>query len=152
MDETRANTDSQNSPRPKLEGSHHLPPYNILCAWSHDQHPNVILSWDSQMGVPKCPKLGLLQLWAPITLCVNLWLRWGLRKSFSPRQDLSNDMSHATCTQRNQDNSWLLVAGSQICPSNSLSAFLLAIPCVWVSKWVMQAHFRHLSSKNFPVI
>jgi hypothetical protein len=30
--EPRANTDSQNSPRPGLGGSHHLPPYNILCA------------------------------------------------------------------------------------------------------------------------
>jgi hypothetical protein len=75
IDEPRANTNSQNSLRPKLGGSHHLPPYNILCAWPWDQHPNVILSWDSQMGVPKFPKLGLLQLWGPITLCANLQLR-----------------------------------------------------------------------------
>jgi hypothetical protein len=25
-------------------GSHHLPPYNIFCAWPWDQQPNVILS------------------------------------------------------------------------------------------------------------
>jgi hypothetical protein len=31
-DKSRANTNSQNSPWPRLEGSHHLPPYSILCA------------------------------------------------------------------------------------------------------------------------
>jgi hypothetical protein len=39
-----ANTESQDSPQSKLGGSHHLPPYIILCAWPQDQHPNVILS------------------------------------------------------------------------------------------------------------
>jgi hypothetical protein len=53
----RTNTDSQDSPRPGLGGSHHLPPYNILYAWPRGQHPNVILSQDR---VPKFPKLGLL--------------------------------------------------------------------------------------------
>jgi hypothetical protein len=27
------NTYSQNSPWPELGGSHHLPPYSLLCAW-----------------------------------------------------------------------------------------------------------------------
>jgi len=74
-DKPRANInsqDSQDSPRPKLGGSHHLPPYIILCAWPQGQHPNVVLSQDSQMGVLKRPKLGLLQLWKPITLCEDL--------------------------------------------------------------------------------
>jgi len=31
MDKSRAYTDSQDSPRPELGGSHHLPPYSILC-------------------------------------------------------------------------------------------------------------------------
>ncbi len=43
---------------PDLGGSHHLPPYSILCAQSRDQHPNVILSQDSRMGVLKFPQLG----------------------------------------------------------------------------------------------
>jgi hypothetical protein len=72
MNEPQTNMDSQDSPRPKLGGSHHLPPYSILCAWPWDQHPNVILSQDSQVGVPKFPKLGLLQLWRPIILCAYL--------------------------------------------------------------------------------
>ncbi len=46
----RANTNSQNSPWPKLGGSHHLPLYNILYAWPWSLHLNVILSQDSQVG------------------------------------------------------------------------------------------------------
>ncbi len=44
MDEPWADTDSQDSPRFELGGSHHLPPYSIICAWPWGQHPNVILS------------------------------------------------------------------------------------------------------------
>jgi hypothetical protein len=43
-----------------LGGSHHLPLYNILCAWSQDLHPNVILSRDPQVGSPEIPKIGTL--------------------------------------------------------------------------------------------
>jgi hypothetical protein len=66
------------------------------------------------MGVSKLPKLWLLRLWGPITLCVSLWLRWGLKQSCSPCQKLSNGMSHATCTQGNHVNSWTLVVKSQV--------------------------------------
>jgi len=45
MDEPWANIDSQNSPWPELGGSHHLPPYTIICASPWSLHPNVILSW-----------------------------------------------------------------------------------------------------------
>ncbi len=44
IDKSQANMDSQDSPWLRLGGSHHLPPYNILCVWPHGQHPNVILS------------------------------------------------------------------------------------------------------------
>jgi len=40
--------------------------------------------------ISKFLKLGLLALWKPITFCVNLWLRWGLKQSYSPCQELSN--------------------------------------------------------------
>ncbi len=66
------------------------------------------------MGIPKFPKLGLMQLWGPITLCANLWLRWGLKQNCSPCQKLSNDMLHATCMQGNWGDSWLLMVGDQI--------------------------------------
>jgi hypothetical protein len=62
MDEPRTNTDSQDSPRFGLGGSHHLPPYTILCAWPQDLHPNVILSRDSQVE-----NLEIFEI-APVTL------------------------------------------------------------------------------------
>jgi hypothetical protein len=66
------------------------------------------------MGVSKLPKLGLSQLWGPITLCSDLWLRWGLKQSCSPRQELSNGMLPTTYTQGNQVNSRILVVRNQI--------------------------------------
>jgi hypothetical protein len=93
-----ANMDSQDSPGPILGGSDHLPPYIILCAWPRDQLWNVILFQDSQVGVPKFSKLGLLQLWRPITLCADLRLRWSLKKSCNPCQEIFNSMWHAICT------------------------------------------------------
>ncbi len=42
----------------------------------------------------------------PITLCVNLRLKWGLKQSCSPQREFPNSMWHATCTQRNQGDSW----------------------------------------------
>jgi len=67
-----------------------------------------------KLGVPKFPKLGLPQLWKPITLCADLRLRWGLKQSCSPHQELFNGMWHATYTQGNRGDSWLLMVGSQI--------------------------------------
>jgi hypothetical protein len=55
-----------------------------------------------------------LQLWGPITLCENLWLRWGLKQSCSPCQKLFNSVSYATYTQGNWVDSWLLMVESQI--------------------------------------
>jgi len=107
------NSDSQNSPQPGLGGSRHLPLYNILCASPGGPHPNGILFQDSQVGVPKLPRLGLSQLWSPIPSCTDLRSRWGLNQSYSPRRGLSNGMSHATFTQGNRVNSWLLVVRSQ---------------------------------------
>jgi len=81
---------------------------------NHGTNTQMSFCQDFQMGVPKFPKLWLLQLWRPITLCAKLWLRWNLKKSCSPCQELSNSMWHTTYTQGNQDDSWLLVVGSQI--------------------------------------
>jgi len=67
-----------------------------------------------KLGVSKFSKLGLLQLWRPITSCENLRLRWSLKKSCSFRWEVSNGMWHATWTQINQGNYWFLVVESQI--------------------------------------
>jgi hypothetical protein len=66
------------------------------------------------MRVSKLPKLKLPWLWDPITLHVNLRLKWSLKQSCSPYQELSNGMSHTTCMQGNWVDSKLLVVGSQI--------------------------------------
>jgi len=88
-------------------------PYSILCTSPWGPHPNDFVSWDSQVGGPKSPKLGLLQLWSPITLRVDLGSRCGLKKSFSPCWELFNGMSHAICRQVNRVNSRLFLVESQ---------------------------------------
>ncbi len=106
--------DSQDSPRPGLGGSHHLTPYSILCITPLHLHPNDIFSWDSQWGVPKLFRFGLLGLWQLVTPCSNLLLGWGLKQTCSSPQELSNGVSHLTCTYQGWVDSWLLVVGSQI--------------------------------------
>jgi hypothetical protein len=98
----------------RLTMAHILPPYSTLCGCPWGPHPNGFLSWDSQVGVPKLPKLELPRLWGPIILHVNLLLKWCLKQSCSPYQDLSNGMFHATSMQGNWVDSRLLVVGSQI--------------------------------------
>ncbi len=120
---TTGNLDTQNSPRPELGGNHHLPPYSILCASPRGPHPNGFLSRDSQMGVSKFSHLGLLWLWGRITSYVDLQLQWGLKKSYSFLQELSNDMSHVACTQGNRVDSWLLVVRNQIANMTSDLSF-----------------------------
>ncbi len=66
------------------------------------------------MRVSKFSKLGLPQLQKRITLCLDLRLRWHLNHSCILCQELSNGMWHATCMQRNQDDSRLLMVGNQI--------------------------------------
>ncbi len=89
-------------------------PYTILCASPWGPHPNGILSRDSQVGVSKFLNLGLSQLWGPKTLCADLRLKWDLKQSCSPSRELFNNMSHVTCTYKNQGDSQLLVVENQI--------------------------------------
>jgi hypothetical protein len=95
-------------------GSHHLPQYSILCAFPRHPHPNGFLFWDTQGGVPKLLRFGLLQLCGNITLCSDLGSRWGLKQSCSSCQELFNGVSHSTCTHRGQVDSRLSVVRSQI--------------------------------------
>ncbi len=114
LGQATGNLDSPDSPRPGLGGSHHLLPYTILCASPWGPRPNGFLSRDSQVGVPKLPRLGLLQIWGAITLRTDLRWRWGPKQSFSHHRELSNGMSHNTCTQGNRVKFWLLIVETQI--------------------------------------
>ncbi len=67
LGQATGNTDSLDSPWPELAGSHHLPPYSILCVFPQHLHPNGFLSRNSQGGVSKSFRFGLPRLWKLIT-------------------------------------------------------------------------------------
>ncbi len=107
------NMDTQDSPRPGLGGSHHLPPYSILCDSPQSPHPNGYFSRDSRVGVPKSRKMGLSGLWSPITLRADLGSQCGLKQSCRSCRELSNAVLHSRIGHREGVHSRLLVVGSQ---------------------------------------
>jgi hypothetical protein len=97
--------DSLYSPRPELRGSHHLPPYSILCVTPREPHPNDTFSRDSQGGVPKLSRVGFPGLWEFISPSFELRLEWGLNQSRSSPQELSNVLLHSFCRRREKVDS-----------------------------------------------
>jgi len=73
----------------------------------------VFYSRDSQGGVPKLSRFGLWGLWELITPCSDLGLGWGLKKTCSFPQELSNCVSHSICTHRDWVDSRLFMVGNQ---------------------------------------
>ncbi len=170
LGQATSNLDSLDSPRPELGGSHHLPPYSILCSSTRRLHPNGTFSRDSQGGVPKLSRFGLPRLWASITSCLDLRLRWGLKQSCSSLWEISKAMSHSICKRRIWADSQLLMVGSQTanltpgpsfahnlgcrCPNGSCEAILdiyTSRPFQWYKKhpnarcfdpWTRTLNFR----------
>jgi hypothetical protein len=105
--------DSQDSLRPELGGSHHLPPYNILCVSPRHVYPNGFLSRDSQERIPKLFRFGLPRLCKIIIFCSNLRLGWGLKQTCSSPWNFSNDVLHSTYTHQGWVDSRLLMVESQ---------------------------------------
>jgi hypothetical protein len=105
--------DTQDSPRPGLGGSHHLPPYIILYNSLRELHPNGTFSWDSQGGVPKLSRVGVPRLWELISPDCRVWSKRGLNQSCSSLQELSNAMSHSRIGCWEEVDSRLLVVESQ---------------------------------------
>jgi hypothetical protein len=152
--------DSQDSPRPKLGGSHHLPPYSILCTFPWHLHLNGFLSQDSQGGVSKLSQFGFPPLCGVITLCSDFQLGWGLKQTCSSRRELSNSVLHSTCTHRGWVDSKLLVVVSQTssltpdlsfyhnlccrCPNGSCEAIL----DIYTSR-TFQRYKEHLNARCF---
>ncbi len=112
-DKPQATLDSLDSPRPGFGGSHHLPPYSILCISPSHLHPNGIFFQDFQSGVSKLSRFRLPGLWAFITFCFNLRLGRGLKQTCSSPWELSKGVLHSTCTHRDRVDSRLLVVRSQ---------------------------------------
>jgi hypothetical protein len=152
--------DSLDSSRPGLGGSQHLPSYSILCVRPRDLHSNGFLSRDSQGRVPKLSWFGLLGLWELITPSLDLRSGWGLKKTCSSSQELSNGVLHSTCTHRDRVDSRLLMVGSQIasltlgpsfdhnlcciCPNGSCEAIL----DIYTSR-PFQRYKEHFNEKCF---
>jgi hypothetical protein len=140
--------------------SHHLPPYSILCVTPSHLHPNGTFSRDSQGGVPKLFQFGLLELWQLITPCSNLQLGWGLKKNYISPWELSNGVSHSTCTHQGRVDSWLLVIGSQIANLTPGPSFIHNLCCrcsngsceaifnIYAS-WPFQWYKEHLKARCF---
>ncbi len=109
---TTGNTDTQDSPWPGLGGSHHLPPYSILCSSRRRWHPNGYFSRDSHVGV-KLSRVGVPGLWTPISPDYRVWSQCGLKQSCSPRRELFNAVSHSQIGCWEEVDSRILVVGSQ---------------------------------------
>jgi hypothetical protein len=157
-----SNTKSLDSPRPGLGGSHHLPPYSILCVAPPHSHPNGFYSRDSQGGVPGLSRFGLLKLWEVTTPGSDLGLERGLKQNCSSSQELSNGMSHSFYTPRGRVNSRLFVVGSQTASLNPNPSFdhnlrcrCLNGPCkaifdIYTSK-TFQQYKEHLKARCFDL-
>ncbi len=106
----------QDTPRPELGGSHHLP-LIVFSAPLHRGYIEVALF----PGTPKlesrnCPKTvpsEVLGLWAFITLDCKVWSQRRSNQTCSPRRDLSNDVLHSQFGGQEEVDSRLLVVGSQ---------------------------------------
>jgi hypothetical protein len=108
LGQATGNTDSVDSPRPELGGSHHLPPCSILCVTPLHPHPNDFLF----PGLPRrSPET--VSVWTPVTLGTHnsrFRPRIGMR---SEANLLSNGVSHSICTHQDRVNSPLFVLESQ---------------------------------------
>jgi hypothetical protein len=161
-DKPRVTLDSHDSPRPGLRGSHHLPPYSILCVTPWEPHPNGTFSRDSQGGVLKLSRVKLPRLWTLISHGSNLQLEWGLNQSCSSLWQLSKATLHSFCRRREEVDSRLLVVGSQIvgltpgpsfahnlsckCPNGSCEAIL----DIYTSR-PFQQYNKHLKERCFSL-
>jgi hypothetical protein len=97
--------------------------WNIFGAWMSHKHtrthkthhsPNVgeattfplivffMISHRGYIQMSFCLKIRIFVTLEAHNFFSNLWLRWGLKQSCSPRQELSNDMWHTTYTQVNE--------------------------------------------------
>jgi hypothetical protein len=88
-------------------------PHIVFCTFLWSLHLNGFLSRDSQRRVSKLLRLELAQLCEAIIMRSNLRSGWGFKQSCNSRWELSNSVSHATCTHRVRVDSRLFVVGSQ---------------------------------------
>ncbi len=115
-------------PTAQIRGSHQLPPYSIFCTAPWNPHPNGFLSHDSQKGVPKLPRLELLQLCGAITSCS---ASIGMRSKAKLQLSSKAFQQHVTCHLHARKSSrFLTFCGRESNYQFYLPAFLFAITCV----------------------
>jgi hypothetical protein len=114
------NTTPLDSPLLGMGGSHHLPPYSILCVTLRRLHLNGFLSRDSQSGVLKLSRFGFPGLW---TSRPDLRSRRGLNQCCSSHRELSNAILHSLSARWERVDSRLLVVGSQTASLTSGPSF-----------------------------
>jgi hypothetical protein len=68
------NMDTQDSPRSGLGGSHHLPPYSILCDWPRSLHPNGFSLTGFPSGSPEITPIGTLVTLEPHKFTSKPWI------------------------------------------------------------------------------
>jgi hypothetical protein len=91
----------------------------LTTAWTWGKPPPSPLQYTLCLSTRPTSKWHFAKVGTPATLAFHNVVcrpsfKWSLKQSCSLLQELSNDMLHATCTQGNWVNSWLLVVGNQI--------------------------------------
>jgi len=85
----------------------------MFCASPRHPHPNGFFVLGLPRRSPETVLIWTSGIWMIITFCSNLWLGWDLNQSYSSPQELSNGVSHSTCTHRGRVDSQLIVVESQ---------------------------------------
>jgi len=108
------NTDTQDSPQPELGGSHHLPPYIILCTSPRGLHPNGFSLPGLSHGSPEIAPTETPTTLEPHNFTSRPWIEVQSKASCSFRREISNGMWHVVCRQVNRVDSRLFLVRSQI--------------------------------------
>ncbi len=74
LGQTTGNTDTQDSPRPGLGGSHHLPPYSILRTSPWGPHPNEFFVPGLPNGSLEIDQVGIPETLEPHNFASKPWI------------------------------------------------------------------------------
>jgi hypothetical protein len=145
--------------RPRTHKTHHGPdsgeattfPHIVYFAPPHESDIRMaFLSRDSQMEVPKLPRLGVPQFCGTISSYANLGSRWGLNRSL----DLVESFPMACCMplERKGIGSIPDFPWPRVKLAIWLPTFLLAIICVANVQMGHASPFGHLCFNKFSMI
>ncbi len=143
------NSDSLDSPWPRLGGSHHLPP-TALCRGYIQMTLFPRTPKLESRNYPEIVPVEVPELWELISPDFQVRLERGLNQYCSSPPELFNAMSHSRCKRRKEVDSRLFVFGSQIASLTPGPSFAHNLGCR-CPNGQMRGHFRHLHFKTFPM-